>query len=229
MDDNGLSLDPEDFAVLDQILGENAERNDGLGLDAAHGLMTAVIVGPVRFGAEEWIPVILGNRSTDDEHDPELETLLPLLRRLHMSTRQAIEQFIFEPVLAHVQIDEEEIDIDTSGWCEGFSIGVDMCAQRWEQQIRADSTLLDLLTPIIMLGVDDGAFASIVRDSEIQPLSERERDELRQRIPGSVLDCYLYWKDHANSGQVAEMLRFEPDDIADTDEESALPPGQRLH
>lgn len=229
MDEPAIGLDGEDFALLDQFLSANAEQHDGLGLDGAHGLITAVLVGPVALSSEQWLPVIFGDRPLTDP-DPALQTARVLLERLYQSTRAAIEQFMFEPVLAHVLgDDDEDTEVDSSGWCEGFSLGVDLCGARWEQQMRQDPRLLALLGPIIVLGVDDGAFTELARDPDIAPLSEREREELRQRLPGAVLDCWMYWRDHAEDHALEPLLQFEPEDVRDPDPGEALARRQRLH
>ena len=54
-----LILDEQDFEEIDRLL-EALGADDGLRLDGAQGLLTALIVGPQEVGPEDWLPVILG-------------------------------------------------------------------------------------------------------------------------------------------------------------------------
>lgn len=52
-------LDEQDFEEIDRLL-ESLGADDGLRLDGAQALLTALVVGPQPIGPEEWLPVILG-------------------------------------------------------------------------------------------------------------------------------------------------------------------------
>lgn len=186
------SLDDQDYEELDQLL-QKLGAEDGLRLDGAQGLLTALAVGPRPVGPEVWLPVILGGEPVGVP--PEmLQSLLRLLLRLLAMIERGLEVYAFDPILAEV---EDEADgVDVSGWCEGFSLGVDLQAELWEQRLQEeDQQLIDLLSPIVALGVDDGVFAEI-RDTEVPPLADIEREHLLQQLPGILIELRQYWREH---------------------------------
>lgn len=190
-------LDEQDFEEIDRLLAELGS-DDGLRLDGAHGLLTALVVGPEPVGPEDWLPVILGGEPLGMD-SAALQRLLDLLLKLKAGTEQALDMNAYDPVFAERELEGGEHTIDASGWCQGFSLGVDLCAEIWEEHMQEDADLLDLLAPIVSLGVDDGVFAE-VRDPAMPALSENERDAMLLQLSGVLVDLRDYWKDHRPDG-----------------------------
>jgi uncharacterized protein len=188
-----LLLDEQDYEELDELLAELGAE-DGLRLDGAQGLLTAVVVGPISLGPEEWLPVILGGEPLGA--DPRrLQRLLDLLIRLAGSIVQGLDTLQYEPIFAERELPDGELAVDTSGWCQGFSLGVDLAGELWEERMQEDPTLIELVAPVVTLGVEDGVFAEI-RDPELAPLGEDEREELLRELPGALADIRQYWQEH---------------------------------
>jgi uncharacterized protein len=188
-----LPLDEQDFEEVDKLL-ESLGADDGLRLDGAQGLLTALIVGPQDVGPEDWLPVILGGEPLGAP-SPKLQRLLDLLLRLKASLAHGLDIHSYDPIFAEHEGEGEESAIDAGGWCEGFSLGVDLNAEIWEQRMQEDRTLLEMLAPIVALGVDDGVFAE-VRNPDQPPLSERERDIVVAQLASVLIDVRQYWQEH---------------------------------
>lgn len=188
-----LPLDEQDFEEVDKLL-ESLGAEDGLRLDGAQGLLTALIVGPQDVGPEDWLPVILGGEPLGAP-SPKLQRLLDLLLRLQASLAHGLDMHCYDPIFAEHEGDDDERAIDAGGWCEGFSLGVDLNAEIWEQRMQEDRTLLEMLAPIVALGVDDGVFAEI-RNPDQAPLSERERDIVVAQLASVLIDVRQYWQEH---------------------------------
>lgn len=58
--------------------------------------------------------------------------------------------------------------------------------------MQADDGLIALLSPIVALGVDDGVFSEI-KDINIVPLSDAERETLMQQLPSVLAEVRQYW------------------------------------
>ncbi|GMU43738.1 MAG: YecA family protein [Xanthomonadales bacterium] len=185
-------LDEQDFEEIDRLL-ESLGADEGLRLDGAQGLLTAIIVGPLPVGPEHWLPVILGGEPLGAP-SPRLQRLLDLLLRLQGNIAHGLDLNNYDPIFAEHESGGEH-SIDASGWCQGFSLGVDLNAETWEQRMQEDRSLLDLLAPVVALGVDDGVFAE-VRNHEQQPLSERERDLVVAQLGSILTDVRQYWQEH---------------------------------
>ncbi len=187
-----LLLDEQDFEEIDRLL-ESLGADEGLRLDGAQGLLTALVVGPQPIGPEHWLPVILGGEPLGAP-SPRLQRLLDLLLRLKASIARGLDINSYDPIFAEHETGDER-SIDSGGWCEGFSLGVDLNAEIWEQRMQEDRTLLDLLAPVIALGVDDGVFSEL-RDPDQPPLSERERDLVVAQMASLLTDVRQYWQEH---------------------------------
>ena len=151
-----LPLDEQDFEEVDKLL-ESLGAEDGLRLDGAQGLLTALIVGPQDVGPEDWLPVILGGEPLGAP-SPKLQRLLDLLLRLQASLAHGLDMHSYDPIFAEHEGDDDERAVDAGGWCEGFSLGVDLNAEIWEQRMQEDRTLLEMLAPIVALAVDAGGW-----------------------------------------------------------------------
>lgn len=191
--DPPLPLDEQDFEEIDRLL-ESLGAEDGLRLDGAQGLLTALVIGPQDVGPEDWLPVILGGEPLGAP-SPRLQRLLDLLLRLQASLAHGLDLHSYDPIFAEHEGEGEERSIDAGGWCEGFSLGVDLNAEIWEQRMQEDRTLLEMLAPIVALGVDDGVFAE-VRNPDQPPLSERERDIVVGQLASVLIDVRQYWQEH---------------------------------
>jgi uncharacterized protein len=190
--DESKWLDEQDIGELDDLL-TNLHNEDHLRLDAVQGLMAAVAISPEHIEADRWLPLIIGQRPTVDASE-QAQRLLELLIRLKHSIDYGITHYCFEPIFAEQVDDTGDVHVDAGGWCEGFSMGVDLLASRWESQMQNDDELIELLSPIMALGVDDGAFADIY-EQEIGPLSDAEREHFMQQIPRVLSDVLHYWED----------------------------------
>ncbi len=196
-------LDEHDIAELDELLS-SLLNEDALRLDAAQGLLAALSVGPKDVGAQKWMPVILGEKPTVNDPDAA-ERLIELLIRLKRAVDYGIEHYAFDAIFSEVIDENGEHHVDAGGWCEGFSLGVDLLSDLWEAQMQADDSLIALLSPIVALGVDDGVFSEI-KDINIVPLSDAEREELMQQLPSVLAEVRQYW-DELDGVSATEVIQ----------------------
>ena len=205
-----VSPSDSELEELDQFLRARAGDEDML-LDGVHGFLTALAIGPVPAKPEEWLPEIL--------HEPfidagEGERVLTLLARLNDAIAPELETGSYEPILGELDVEEETPAFTARGWCEGFSRGIDLRAPSWEGRLGHDSDLMELLSPIIALAVDDGVFES---DADFAPLGDEEYDECLAQIPNAVGAVAEYWRTHP----------LAADERPSPPEEGSVPPRRR--
>lgn len=196
-------LDEHDIAELDELLS-SLLNEDALRLDAAQGLLAALCVGPKEVAAQKWMPVILGEKPTVEDPDAA-ERLIELLVRLKRAVDYGIEHYAFDAIFSEVIDESGEHHVDAGGWCQGFSLGVDLLSDLWEAQMQVDDSLIALLSPIVALGVDDGVFSEI-KDINIAPLSDAEREALMQQLPSVLAEVRQYW-DELDGVAASELIR----------------------
>jgi uncharacterized protein len=174
---------------LDRFLRAHAGDEDML-LDGVHGFLTALAIGPAPAKPEEWLPEILHEPFADPR---EGERVLTLLARLNDAITPELETGSYEPILGEIDTEDGETAYTARGWCEGFSRGIDLRAPSWEGRLGQDSDLMELLSPIIALAIDDGVFES---DADFAPLGDDDYEECLAQIPNAVGAVADYWRAH---------------------------------
>ncbi|HET7930570.1 MAG TPA: YecA family protein [Rhodanobacteraceae bacterium] len=187
-------IDDTELEVLDRYLrGHARDSDETMLLDGVHGLLTALAIGPDPALPEEWLPEVLHAPFEDPEQG---EAVLGLLAKLNDSIPAELEGEMYEPVLGEVGADaaaEQTVhsDLTAAGWCEGFSRGIDLRASIWESRLAEDGELLEMLSPIMALAVDEGVLTA---DVPIEKLDDNEYESCLAQIPDAVEAVAHYWR-----------------------------------
>ncbi len=164
----------------------------GLTLDGVHGLLSAVVAGPEPVPASEWLPHVVDEDGFDDAD--QANRVLSLIVRLYNSVVQELEALTYEPIFGEFEDEDGSSGVAAVGWCEGFSIGIDLRSSVWESRMTSDPRLMDLLDPIIRISADEGLFESDTAEA-LAPLEDEDREQLMHAISGAVGDIQQYWRE----------------------------------
>jgi uncharacterized protein len=202
-DDLAQPLSDDDLDELNEILQQRGDGH-GIGLDALHGLFSALAAGPDSVPPEEWMPHVVDDGRPFASVE-QAERALGLILRLNNTVIQDLERDRYEPILGEVENDDGSSALTARGWCEGFSLGVDLRAELWEERMRADGRLLELLGPVIQLSADEGVFQA---DGEevLPPLTVAEYDRALEALPDAVVAVQRYWREHPPGAPIPEGM-----------------------
>jgi len=125
------------------------------GIDAAHGLLSAVVVAPEPIAASEWLPLLIEESESFTDGD-QANRVLALLVRLYNSVVQELEAMTYQPIFVETDADEGGLRLSPRGWCEGFAAGIDLRSEIWSKRLGTDPRLLDIMEPIIKLSAEEG-------------------------------------------------------------------------
>lgn len=183
-------IDDSELEVLDRYLRGHAQDSDQtMLLDGVHGMLTALAIGPDPALPEEWLPEVL---HAPFENPEQGAAVLQLLAKLNDSIPAELEGEMYEPVLGEVDAEQNaQSDLSAAGWCEGFSRGIDLRAAIWETRLAEDIELLEMLSPIMALAVDEGVLAA---DVPIAKLDDNEYETCLAQIPEVVEAVAHYWR-----------------------------------
>jgi len=183
-------IDDAELEVLDRYLrGHARDSDETMLLDGVHGMLTALAIGPDPALPEEWLPEILHAPFEDPEQGA---AVLGLLAKLNDSIPAELKGDMYEPVLGEVAPEQAtHSDLSAAGWCEGFSRGIDLRASIWEARLAEDGELLEMLSPIMALAVDEGVLAA---DVPIAKLDDNEYEACLAQIPDVVEAVAHYWR-----------------------------------
>lgn len=185
-------LDASELDELHDYLVAHAGP-DGLMLDGVHGLLSALVAGPEPVTASEWLPHVIDQETGFDDAD-QANRILSLLVRLYNSVVQELEALTYEPIFGEYEDEDGGADLAAVGWCEGFSLGIDLRSGVWESRMSSDPRLMDLLDPIIRISADEGLFESDTAE-QLAELDDDERELLLRAVGGAVADVQQYWRE----------------------------------
>ena len=209
------SLDDTELDELDRYLRANADDSHLL-LDGVHGMLSALAVGPLQVLPDEWLPEVLHAPFADED---EGNRVLALLAKLNDSIVAELDVDAYEPILGEIDT-EAGPALTAAGWCEGFSRGIDLRAQLWEQRLAEDPQLMELLGPVMALAVDEGVLSS---EADFERLTDDEYDECLTQVPAVLGAVGTYWQQHpATEAEIEAIVQpaIEP-------ENDGTPPRQR--
>ncbi|WP_369602180.1 UPF0149 family protein [Hahella sp. SMD15-11] len=126
-------LTDEELQKLESFLADEARHDDALDLDQLQGFLFAIASCPMPPEEGEWMPVIFGENGDDQAH-PEI---VALVRRLHDSIRQDIEQGTWtlpeRCVFSWDNWERRYLD----AWVEGFLMTDEWLEDHWRQALAA--------------------------------------------------------------------------------------------
>ncbi|MGB8634792.1 MAG: YecA family protein [Rhodanobacteraceae bacterium] len=192
MSDQDISIEPPDereLGELDLFLRSEADSGSLL-LDGVHGLLTALAIGPEPAMPDEWLPEVLREPFQNESKGGQI---LGLLARLNDSIPDDLASEDYAPILGEIGEIDRDPRLSAAGWCEGFSRGIDLRAPLWESRMAEDPELMEMLGPIMALGLEEGVFQS---EGEFERLSPNDYHTCLDQIPMAVSALRHYWRVH---------------------------------
>ena len=202
-----VPLADAEYDELGEMLLARAVDEQSMLLDALQGMLTAIAIGPEAVPPDEWIGNVIDDGSPFDSV-AQAERAISLVLRLFNSITSDLEELRYEPILGSVETEGGDTTLSAQGWCEGFSLGVDLRSAIWETRMRDDPRLMDILEPILVLSADEGVFEHEIGE-EPAPLSESEYEAALGRLATAVYDVQQYWRDHPPHAPFAAVPREE--------------------
>jgi uncharacterized protein len=189
-------LTEKEFDELDSFLMSDRCGDETMPMDALHGYLTAIAIGPEPVDADEWLPRIWGP-SADDAPEFRNEEQSARIRELVVRSLQEIVVTFevaprdFEPLFSVHQWKGKEV-LDAEAWCWGFLEGVSLRMNAW-QVLRA-SAQASLLRAIDLLGAEE------IEEKELELVDDPMKcHKLAIEVEASITQIERFWK--ARAGQ----------------------------
>lgn len=150
-------LTEKEFDELDRFLMSERCSDETMAMDALHGYLTAIAIGPEPVPFDEWLPRVWGpdpEDAPDFKDERQAERIRELLSR---SLEEIVVTFDvapkdFEPLFSVHQWKGKEV-LDAEAWCWGFLEGVSLRDAAW--QALRDAPQATLLRAITLLGAEE--------------------------------------------------------------------------
>ncbi len=191
MTDLSTPLTEQELEFLDSFLLERIDADAATGgkdegvvdISGLDGFFTAIICGPVAIAPSQWLPVVWGDFEPVWESEEDgWSVLLLMLRHMNSIAEMLMDHpALFEPLYYEREIRGKTCTI-VDDWCEGFTRGMILALDEWEQSGRE---VEELLAPIVM-------FTSITH-WRAHDLNESQVETLQQAIAPNVRKIHAHW------------------------------------
>lgn len=189
----GLLVPPSDDELF-SLAGFLVERPCGrpaLGLEQAHGFLTALHCVPGPLPPRAWLPVVFGGdveRARGRVGAAMVSVVMRLSNEIARALFDTTNQEHYLPLVAFPGTCEQ---VSARSWCDGFLVGLDLKARAWVEHIEEDAAMRRVLCPIIALSTRFGA----VLDAAGRTLEDdADEQELEDMLPSAVLAAYDWWR-----------------------------------
>lgn len=162
------------------------ELDEGIfDLSTLDGFFTAIVSGPTMIPPSKWLPRVWGDFEPEWKDQTEFELVFSLLVRymngivIHFESQPEN----FEPLFLEREIEGKIYSI-VDEWCVGYMKGVELAVEQWQLD---QSTMRELLTPMMLFGTEDGW-------EKLLNLTEEETEKFRCAITPNVRKIQVYWR-----------------------------------
>lgn len=151
-------LSDKEFNELDKFLMSDRVGDDGMTMDALHGFLTAIAIGPEMIPVQEWLPVVWGlpdNEQPKFKTDNEMKRITNLIARFMNEVQITFEVAPqeFEPLYCVQEHNGKEL-VDGETWAWGFCEGMRLREDQW-QPAWEDALAGPVLHQIYLLGAEE--------------------------------------------------------------------------
>ncbi|HVL75980.1 MAG TPA: UPF0149 family protein [Noviherbaspirillum sp.] len=199
-------LSDREFHELDQFLLSDRCAEDGMTMDALHGYLTALAIGPEEVPMAEWLPKVwgaYGEKGPQFSSPKEAQRITALIGRFMNEVLVTFEVAPkeFEPLYCEHEHEGQPL-LDADAWAWGFWEGMQLRAEAW--QPIYDSELAQLMEPFYLLGAEE------IEEEEAQALEDPvKRHKLAIEMEAAIPHIHRFWKPRRRS-TVQQVQRDAP-------------------
>jgi uncharacterized protein len=184
------ALSDKEFDELDRFLMSDAVGDEGMTMDALHGYLTAIAIGPESVPQSEWLQNIWGLHGSEPPtftSKQQAERITQLITRFMNEIVVTFEAAPkeFEPLFCVCKTNGKEM-VDGETWAWGFWEGMQLRAKAWEA--IHSSSIAPLLRPIFLLGANE------ISDADMQLVNTPEKcHKLALEVESAIPHIHQYW------------------------------------
>lgn len=188
-------LSDQEFNVLDQFLLSDRCSENAMTLDALHGYLTAIVIGPESIPADEWLPQVWGPTAEDAPRfssDKEAQRIRGLIMRFMNEIAIAFEAAPkeFEPLFLEHSVQGKKL-LDGEAWAWGFWEGMNLRADAWEA--GWDAPIASTLRAVYLLGAEE-----VEEEEVVLADSPQKRHQLALEIEKGLAAVHRFWREQDN-------------------------------
>lgn len=184
-------LTEKEFDELDQFLMSDHCSDETMAMDALHGYLTAIAIGPASVPVDEWLPRVWGQEDEDVpqfRHQQQADRIRSLMTRMLQEIEVTFEVAPkdFEPLFSEYPWKGKSV-LDGEAWCWGFLEAVKLRPELWQRLL--DSPQASLLRAIELLGAEE------LDDDDVALVDDPAKcHKLAIEVETSVAQIQRFWR-----------------------------------
>ena len=187
------ALDEDELELLGQMLEDECERQESFDFFEAHGLLTAIKVGPVDYEWPQIYEMIFPEKTAFN--DTQLERVQRLLRKLSFEIQAWLDCGEDFPIPCDLTLqveDDDEEGAALEAWTAGFMAIILQNEAAW--YAKNEEQIAEWIFPIMYAS---GLFAEEAEMAEIDEDGDLS-DQMCVNIPPAIVEMFLHF--HATKG-----------------------------
>lgn len=199
-------LSDKEFNELDSFLLSDRTADDCMTMDALHGFLTALVIGPEEVPLAEWLPHVWGadeDAAPKFKNDKDYERIVGLIARFmnEIAITLEVAPKEYEPLFCEHEWEGKPV-LDGEPWAWGFGEGMKLRADAWEAIYESD--LAPLMRPIYLLGAEE------IEEEEMTLVDTPLKcHKLTVEMEAAIPDIHRFWLPRRKSA-VKTVQREEP-------------------
>ena len=199
-------LSDQEFDTLDRFLLSDRCSENAMTLDALHGYLTAILIGPAIISPQDWWPQIWGPSQDDlpsfqsDKEEKRIRSLIMrFMNEIAITFEAAPKEF--EPLFLEQTVQGKKL-LDGEAWAWGFWEGMNLRPEMWAA--GWDGSIAPVLRAIYLLGAEE------VEEEEVELAdTPQKRHQLALEIEAGLPAIHRFWREHGKQSH-APLQRTEP-------------------
>lgn len=187
-------LSDKEFNELDLFLLSDKSPEDTMAMDALHGYLSAIAIGPEPVMPAEWLPPVWGDETPKFKNSKEEQRVLYLITRFMNEILITLEVAPkeYEPLFCEIKEGNKTL-IDGEAWAWGFWTGISLRFEAW--QVLENSEQGELLRPFYLLGAEE------IEEAEMALVdTAQKRHQLAIEMEANFPLIYRFWLPRRKSG-----------------------------
>ena len=210
-------IEPLSEAELDQLSAGLAgvNRRGTLNLEALDGFFCALIAGPTCVSSSEYLPIILGGETPNDDGFASLDEANVTLSLIMRHWNSIITDLDVESIHVPLIVDVAPGEVPGREWARGFMLGVDLAGEGWGELFNDEEEGDLFVIPLVAGEVDP--------DWPKEPLTKEQDEDIITSLTVGAARCYQYFAQARRANADAEALYEDAVDEEDLDEDEFYP------
>ncbi len=183
-------LTEKEFDELDRFLMSDRCSDETMAMDALHGYLTAIAIGPAPVAIDEWLPRVWGPEPGDAPDFRDDAQAMRIRQLIERSLQEIVVTFEvapkdFEPLFSVHQWKGKEV-LDAEAWCWGFLEGVSLRDAAWQPLLESPQAAL--LRAIRLLGAEE------IEEDEVKLVDDPMKcHKLAIEVEASIPQIQRFW------------------------------------